>query len=223
MKKTYIDEEAIAANIQALRRLRRTGNDLIEYWGRLIKNQQPTTADYRAWAGNPDYIYERYREINLKAMTPEVFDHLPPETQRPPLDDPPEVRNPLAGLHVTRQGPDGTHRSHPGPSKFTPGRYAKTARLAGMPGRTSDTKAIIVSPEWLELKNGEVVISKDAEKRLTEHFTHTFTDEQLAVGNEMEGMLSSIEKVFKITGGKLPITMKAGRPELDINQLKRMT
>ncbi len=217
MKKTATDTAAVAANMGELKRLKKFGSDLMEYWGRLLPGISPSTEDYRQWAGDPGYIYQRYREIQLEnGMTAQVFDSLPIETRQPELDDPRPIFNPL---QVTRHGEGGTHSSGPERSKFTPGRYARTAQLAGQVKTSRDGHPIIVSPEWLEMRRGQLEIVKDAEKRLTAHFTHVFTPEQVAVGETVEALTAGLQKVLALTGGRLPITQEG---ELDINALKRI-
>ncbi len=220
MKKTTVDREAVRANMSKLKTLKKFGSDLLEYWPRLIKNVSPSTEDYRKWAGNPAYIYERYRELQLEAgLTELVFDNLPAQAQQPELDDPRPQHNPL---QVTRQGEGGTVHGAPQRSKFQPGRYPKVARLAGMVKNFRDEHEIIVNTDWLELRKGKLEIIKDAEKRLTHHFTTTFTDKQMEAAEATEAILAGFQKVYELTGGKIPISTKGGKVTVDEQAIKRL-
>ncbi len=219
MEKTTTDHAAISENMSKLKRLERVGNDLLEYWERILPGVPVTTEDYHAWAGDPDFIYRKYREVQLRSMTPIVFDHLPLEARRPELDDPMPQHNPLA---VTRMGAAGTTYSGPVKPKFHPGRYEKVCRLAGMAKSVRDEHPVIVTHRWLRVEKGRVVIPKIAKDKLVKHFTHEYTDEQLKVAKATEQILAGIQKVHELTGGRLPITTKGGKVELDQAALKKL-
>ncbi len=220
MKRTVTDDKAVSANMNRLKHLQKRGEALLEYWDRLLPGVSPSTEDFHAWCGNPLWIYTKYREIQLQSMTEMVFDNLPDSAKYPPMDDEPPKYNPL---QPTRQGMFTTHGA-PKKTKFQErGRYQKVCNLAGQAKTFRDEDPIVVNHTWLKLEKGKLVIPKDSKAKLVKHFTHTYSDEAMAVGGELEGLMEGLAKVFTVTGGKLPIsTDRDGRPVIDQKALKKI-
>lgn len=209
MEKEFKDTKQIQANKQALGHLVKKTTALIPFWEKLLPGKELTTEHIHNWIGEPDYIFEVYRQEQLDGgMTAVVFDSLPEQTKRPPLDQPIIPPNPL---QPTRHGPGVTQHRSMGTGR-PPRSYALTHQGVRVLDYMKAENKIFIDKTWLEVHRGEVRAVKDSDRRIEAKCTHRYTKEQIALAEQLGGVLETFKRVHDACNGNLPIaTDKDGR------------
>ncbi len=214
--KTIIDEKAVQMNMSALEKFRQGAQGLLFFWDRILPDTPITTENLHKWFDDKDHVYNRFREKQLAGMTADIFDRMPEEVRRPPLDPPRE--KPVT--QIFRTGVTPTKVSNPDLFNVVHKRATQLGHYTLDSFYEKDVR-VVVKPDWLEIAKGKVCLPKDAEERTRNLVAVHLTPEQVKKGE-------NLGKAFELIGdmmqdGKLPVKRsRAGDIAIDYKKLAKL-